>query len=138
MAVDPWLNSAYQDAQGIFWAGEVCDPVEDDQYGYEINGILVTDFVTPSWFGHKDAKPPMDLKTHAKSQFEVLTGGYAQKFDPQKGWQQVTGAKAMGFKRATAAEGSRRERRARTWKKWKRSDHRFKTGDDGVGSGPPR
>lgn len=138
MAVDPWLNSAYQDAQGIFWAGEVCDPVEDDQYGYEINGILVTDFVTPSWFGHKDAKPPMDLKTHANSQFEVLTGGYAQKYDPQKGWQQVTGAKAMGFKRAMAAEGSRRERRARTWKKWKRSDHRFKTGDDGVGSGPPR
>jgi len=24
MAVDPWLNSAYQDAQGNFWAGEVC------------------------------------------------------------------------------------------------------------------
>ena len=34
MAVDPWLNSAYQDDQGIFWAGEVCDPVEDDSYGY--------------------------------------------------------------------------------------------------------
>ena len=25
MAVDPWLNGAYQDAQGSFWAGEVCD-----------------------------------------------------------------------------------------------------------------
>jgi hypothetical protein len=45
MAVDPWLNSAYQDPHGHFWAGEVCDPVEDDQYGYEINGVLVTDFV---------------------------------------------------------------------------------------------
>ena len=38
MAVDPWLNSAYQDSQGIFWAGEICDPVEDDQYGYEVGG----------------------------------------------------------------------------------------------------
>jgi hypothetical protein len=31
MAVDPWLNSAYQDPQGVFWAGEICDPVEDDR-----------------------------------------------------------------------------------------------------------
>ena len=139
MAVDPWLNSAYQDVQGTFWAGEVCDPVEDDQYGYEINGILVTDFVTPSWFGHKNAKGPIDLKEHAQNQFEVLTGGYAQKFDPQKGWQQVTGAKALGLKRAHAATGSRRERRARQWKNWKRSAHRFpNTGDDGTGTGPPR
>jgi hypothetical protein len=23
MAVDPWLNSAYQDPQGVFWAGEI-------------------------------------------------------------------------------------------------------------------
>lgn len=30
MAVDPWLNSAYQDLNGVFWAGEVCDPVEAD------------------------------------------------------------------------------------------------------------
>ena len=36
MAVDPWLNSAFQDPQGVFWAGEVCYPVEDDQYGYRI------------------------------------------------------------------------------------------------------
>jgi hypothetical protein len=34
MAVDPWLNSAFQDSHGVFWAGEICDPVESDQYGY--------------------------------------------------------------------------------------------------------
>ena len=135
MAVDPWLNSAYQDDQGTFWAGEVCDPVEDDQYGYQINGILVTDFVTPSWFGHKNAKGPIDLKSHANSQFEVLTGGYAQKFDPQKGWQQVTGAKAKAWKRSHAAVGSRRERRTRTWKKWTISDRHF---ENGAGTGPPK
>jgi hypothetical protein len=53
MAVDPWLNSAYQDPQGKFWAGEICDPVEDDQYAYTIGGTAVTDFVTPSWFAHE-------------------------------------------------------------------------------------
>jgi hypothetical protein len=114
MAVDPWLNSAYQDRQGIFWAGEVCDPVEDDQYGYEINGILVTDFVTPNWFGHEHATEVIDLQHHAKTAFEVLTGGYAQKFDPTQGWQQVTGSKALKTQRGiNAAVGSRRERRAR-------------------------
>jgi hypothetical protein len=121
MAVDPWLNSAYQDSQGVFWAGEVCDPVEDDQYGYTIAGVLVTDFVTPNWFGHQHAQGAIDLKGHSKAPFEVLTGGYAQKFDPQQGWQQVTGSLARHSKRAHAPDGSRRERRTRHWTKWERS-----------------
>jgi len=127
MAVDPWLNSAYQDSQGTFWAGEICDPVEDDQYGYDISGILVSDFVTPNWFGHKNASGAIDLQRHAASAFEVLTGGYAQKFDPKKGWVQVTGAKAaLTLRGSRAASGSRRERRARGWKKWAPSRHIFK------------
>lgn len=125
MAVDPWLNSAYQDPQGVFWAGEVCDPVEDDQYGYEIGGVLVTDFVTPNWFAHQYAGAQIDFKGHANAAFQVLTGGYAQKFDPHSGWQQVTGAQAMRSRRATAAHGSRRERRARQWRHWQRSYVRF-------------
>jgi hypothetical protein len=116
MAVDPWLNSAYQDPQGIVWAGEVCDPVEDDQYGYEIGGVLVTDFVTPNWFGHQHAQSTIDLKGHAHASFEILTGGYAQKFDPQAGWQQVTGSMARRSNRvAHTPDGSRRERRVRQW-----------------------
>lgn len=127
MAVDPWLNSAYQDPGGTFWAGEVCDPVEDDQYGYDIGGVRVTDFVTPNWFGHKNSVGAIDLQQHARTAFEVLTGGYAQKFDPQKGWVQVTGARAARTMRGSqAAPGSRRERRARGWNKWALSTHTFK------------
>lgn len=126
MAVDPWLNSAYQDPQGVFWAGEVCDPVEDDRYGYTIGGILVTDFVTPNWFGHQYAHGPSDFQQKARLAFEVLSGGYAQKFDPQQGWQQVTGSLARLSKRAAqAAPGSRRERRFRQWKNWERSAHHW-------------
>jgi len=128
MAVDPWLNSAYQDQQGVFWAGEVCDPVEDDQYGYTIGGILVTDFVTPNWFGHQHAIGDIDFQRHARSAFEVLSGGYAQKFDPQHGWQQVTGSKAMHSVRgAHPSRGSRRERRVRQWKNWERSSRRWES-----------
>ncbi|HVH75019.1 MAG TPA: hypothetical protein VM755_08885 [Stellaceae bacterium] len=125
MAVDPWLNSAYQDPQGVFWAGEVCDPVEDDKYGYDIGGVLVTDFITPNWFAHAHAQGQIDFKAHAKAPFQVLSGGYAQKFDPNSGWQQVTGAEALKSRRATAAHGSRRERRARQWKGWQPSAVRF-------------
>ena len=122
MAVDPWLNSAYQDAKGVFWAGEVCDPVESDQYGYQINGILVTDFVTPNWFGHQHAQGAIDLKGHSHKAFEVLSGGYAQKFDPQQGWVQVTGSKAMQTQHgAHPAKGSRRERRTRKREDWQPS-----------------
>jgi hypothetical protein len=113
MAVDPWLNSAYQDPNGTFWAGEVCDPVEDDQYGYEINGVLVTDFVTPNWFAHQYSGPQIDFKNYANAPFAVLTNGYAQKFDPNSGWQQVTGSEARRRRRAFASDGSRRERRMR-------------------------
>ena len=113
MAVDPWLNSAYQDPHGTFWAGEVCDPVESDQYGYEIGGVLVTDFITPNWFAHEHAQGAIDLKNHARTAFQVLSGGYAQRFDPRRGWVQVTGRTAALTHQAQAARGSRRERRAR-------------------------
>jgi len=82
-------------------------PVEDDQYGYEINGVLVSDFVTPNWFGPQHAMGDIDYKRHARAAFRVLSGGYAQKFDPQQGWVQITGAKARGKKRTHAQRGSR-------------------------------
>ena len=117
MAVDPWLNSAYQDLQGVFWAGEIADPVEADSYGYMVAGVLVTDFVTPNWFGHQHATATIDFRGHAAAPFEVLSGGYAQKFDPSQGWVQVTGSRARKSKMAAhASQGSRRERRMRQWK----------------------
>lgn len=126
MAVDPWLNSAYQDSDGVFWAGEVCDPVQDDKYSYKIGAIDVTDFVTPNWFAHKYSGSNLDYKKHVQSSFEVLSGGYAQKFDPQRGWQQVTGRLAQRSTRAThGAEGCRRERRFRGWRNWSRSEARW-------------
>jgi len=125
MACDPMLNYGAQDASGVFWALENADPVESDEYGYKIGDVLVTDFVTPSWFGHQYAKAPFDFAGHTKSAFEVLSGGYAQKFDTTAGWVQVTGSKAKLFSKSMAAVGSRRERRTRQWKNWERSAAMF-------------
>jgi hypothetical protein len=121
MAVDPWLNSAYQDTHGVFWAGEVCDPVEADQYGYQIGGILVTDFVTPNWFAHPHAQPKIDFQGKAHAPFEILSEGYAQKFDPSHGWVQVNGQTVAKTRAVKAQRGSRRERRARQPMQWMRS-----------------
>lgn len=122
MAVDPWLNSASQDQHGVFWATEICDPVEDDQYGYKIGGVTVSDFVTPDWFAHRFSHKDVDLKGHALRAFEVLTGGYAQYFDTHRGWVQITGSKALHSARAQPPEGSRRERRARGSRLFRRSE----------------
>lgn len=89
MAVDPTINLSAQDAQGTFWAYESADPVEADQYGYDIDGVTVSNFVLPSWFGVKGSKAPFDFKNRCTDAFQVLPGGYAQKFDPQTGWLQV-------------------------------------------------
>jgi hypothetical protein len=124
MGVDPYINAAYQDAQGTFWAGEVCDPVEDDTYAYQIGSILVTDFVTPAWFAPKNAQGQLDFQNHVNSAFEVLSRGYAQKFDPQQGWVQVNGARTRRSKIALAPEGSRRERRTKGHRAWKLSKSR--------------
>lgn len=112
MAVDPWLNGAYQDPKGVFWAGEVCDPVESDQYGYKIGDVLVTDFITPNWYAHQHSHGLIDFKGHAHKAFVVLAGGYAQKFDKYYGWTQVNGADAkMPHQIRREPPGSRRQRR---------------------------
>jgi len=126
MAVDPWLNNAYQDPKGAFWAGEICDPVEDDAYGYRIGGTLVSDFVTPDWFSHDHATRHVDFRRRAATAFAVLPRGYAQRFEGRRGWIQVNGKTVRRSKRAIAAPGSRRERRTRLKRaSWVLSDPRW-------------
>ncbi len=133
MLVDPWLTASYQNARGTFWAAEVADPVEDDQYGYEIDGVLVTDFVTPSWFGYEHAGTTYDFKGHAKAAFEVLSAGYAQKYEHNRGWIQDNGTEAAKSKEKhviNAARGTRRDRRNRRTAtdekdRWQKSEVRF-------------
>lgn len=88
MLADPYLTRCVQDATGRIWALEVADAVENNEY--EIDGVKVSDFVTPHYF-----EPPRDLAgvrlDHlelVKSPFEVLPGGYMQYFDGH-GWHQV-------------------------------------------------
>ena len=48
MFVDPNCNLWANDGKGSAYSFEVCDPVEAPSYA--VNGVSVSNFVTPSWF----------------------------------------------------------------------------------------
>src|SRR2546429_328708 len=50
MLGDPDVNLQAADENGRIYAYETCDAVEADDIGYEIDGVLISDFVFPEWF----------------------------------------------------------------------------------------
>lgn len=124
MAADPEINLSVfvqnSNTAGRLYAYEVGDPCEADEFGYDINGVLVSDFITPAWF--KTGSPgPFDFKSHIQAPLQLLTGGYIGIFDVSKGggWQQLTAK--LGNQKARAPIGSRRERRRIPRDEWTRS-----------------
>jgi len=79
------------------YAYEDCDAVEDDSLGYQINGVLLSDFVLPTWFNDPSkavAGTKYDFMGKLSAPLQLLTGGYIgmQKIingQPQ-GWTQIT------------------------------------------------
>lgn len=116
MLGDPNVNLTVFDQGPIgarLYAYEVCDACEDDQFGYEIDGVLVSDFVYPSWFESFWAQgaTTFDFQKHINAPFQLLTNGYIGVNDLASGtgWSQI--AAAGGNPRAQPPQGSRRQRR---------------------------
>jgi len=62
---------------------EVCDPSEGDQFGYTVNGVLVSDFYTPRFFDPVEAPGVRYSYTGAITKpRQVLEGGYISWWDP--------------------------------------------------------
>jgi hypothetical protein len=82
--VDPWgMTNFFQDyTSGMrrLVAMECCDPVEADKYGYKINDILVSNFVTPYWYhpfddvAELDGNIKYDYKGLLNQSFKTLPG----------------------------------------------------------------
>lgn len=122
MLVDPEINLCAQVGERIY-AYEVCDPCEADANGYPIDGVLVSDFVTPTWF-QPTPQPggPFDFGEKISKPLGLLPGGYLQYLDltSTAGWQQVT-AQKKALSRLRPRVGSRRERRRVSRDSWQRS-----------------
>jgi hypothetical protein len=109
---------------GTLYAYEACDACEEDRYGYQIDGVLVSDFVTRAWFA-PGLPGPYDFKGHIAKPLQLLPGGYIGYFDVQKGsgWQQKTMQHDIEaiLKARRQPRGSRRERRSVPRDQWLKS-----------------
>jgi hypothetical protein len=89
---DPHCCRAAQVGAETFWALEVCDACEADEFAYPITlpgsgrQVMVSDFVTEAWFTGDPG--PYDYMGHIQQAGVLLSGGYIGEWTPQKGWTQ--------------------------------------------------
>ena len=88
-----------------------------DGLGYEIDGVLVSDFITPSWFepAHADR---VDFKRRISKPLQLASGGYISVLDAGGGWTQVA---EQGEPSTPIPCGSRRQRRNMGKAEWRKS-----------------
>lgn len=134
MLGDPDINLTVFDQQtastGVLYSYEVCDACEDDRFGYQIDGVWVSDFVFPAWFepSRKVDSTQFDFNKQLTAPVpQLLPGGYIGAFDVTSGtgWHQITAQKAVGRAAQRARHGSRRERRRTPRDEWRRSEPTF-------------
>jgi hypothetical protein len=98
MLVDPFGNrvvagdSPKPDQERVEFLVEVCDPSEAAEFGYSVNGILVSDFYTPRYFDPVSAPGVRYSFTgEITDPRQVLRGGYLSWHDPiSDHWWQLT------------------------------------------------
>jgi hypothetical protein len=104
MLVDPYGNrmqssvaieivgGKIEDGTGQFgYLVEACDPCEDNSYAYTINGIAVSDFITPHFYDPVVTAGTRYSFTGAiKGPRQILPGGYISWVNTEKDeWQQL-------------------------------------------------
>jgi hypothetical protein len=70
---------------------EVCDPCEDDSLAYEVNGIKLSDFITPHYYD-PNVNPAVQysFRGKIKAPHSVLDGGYVSFGNPiDNHWYQI-------------------------------------------------
>jgi hypothetical protein len=123
MLCDPSITVIQKTSRGNV-AIEVCDPCEDDQFGYQIDGVLVSDFVSPQFY--EDLVPyenytRFDYGGHIVAPMQILSGGYLSIQDASGNWTQVNGNHTP-LRHQRPPVGSRRERRIVGHHRWICSD----------------
>ena len=115
MLADPWINWCAQRTDGKIYVLEVWEAVASDKFGYEIDGVLVSDFTTPAWFSCRSSR-------RIAKPLELAAGGYISVLDAAGGWTQVA---ARDEPSAAIPLGSRIQRRNLGKAEWRRSQHRL-------------
>jgi hypothetical protein len=99
MFIDPNCNMWANDGQGSVYSLEVCDPVEAPTY--TVNGVSVSNFVTPAWFDPlAPAGAQFDKLGQLTAGFSILPGGYMT-YENKGKEQQQWGAAYPDWRKAT-------------------------------------
>jgi hypothetical protein len=118
---DPYIDLTVFDQSsataGTLYALEACDAVQADTY--ELDGVAVSDFVTPEWFGPPTPAPAaaLDQLGLVTAPLELRPGGYIGVFDVTagSGWTRRTAGAAVvhcsRWQRRTTARSLRRRSR---------------------------
>lgn len=106
---DPFCRRLSQLPDGRLVAVEVCDQVQADTY--EKLGVRVANFNTPQNFEppKNTAGVKFDFLGLCRAWFEVRSGGYAQVYQPGKGWTQL--GELKGYRARLAKLGLGRGKR---------------------------
>jgi len=126
MLGDPNINltvfAQNTNTPGTLYAYEVCDACEDDSLGYQVDGILLSDFVYPTWFEsfRTEGSTQFDKQNKMQKPFQLLAGGYIGIFNINSGsgWTQLTADKHPTNMLHRGAVGTRRERRSVPHELW--------------------
>ncbi len=98
MLADPMGNrtlsaQSIKPGQGIVeFLVEVCDPSEDEDFTYQINGVIVSDFYTPDFFLPRESgNVRYSFSGGIEKPRTILRGGYISWLDPATNhwWQQT-------------------------------------------------
>ena len=120
MLADPTANNVLQGADGRTYILEVADPCESDADGYDIDGVRVSDFVLPAYYGrpNPDGSVKYDFRGLLAAGLPTLRpGGYIMFEEPSGGpWQSTMARHEDGSfgRRAMRQHGRSRYRAART------------------------
>lgn len=123
---DPGINlmaSVQRSANEIiFYAHDICDPCQSEDYGYMIGNIRVSDFVLPTWFEsvHHASNVKFDHENKIRKPFGLLPDGYISVMDPSscQGWHDlVAEGDTLSYDRRPRP-GTRRERRRTPRDQW--------------------
>lgn len=115
MLVDPAINLCAVAPDGVIYAYETADAVEEEEF--MINGLAMSDFVYPAFFEgfRKPGSAQFDYLKRVRKPFQILKGGYMPVFKEGQ-WTQIFGS------------ASKAKRFAREDRRGHRSDYRSKPG----------
>lgn len=137
MLADPEINSVIEqdnpDGSMTMYFKEVCDPCEDDSFGYrkahfklpEGSLVLLSDFVLPSYWQANSEGTAFDFTGHITKPLSLISGGYYSTLQIPSSiqWQQINDRKAgEKLQREVPQPLSRRDRHATPTSERKKSE----------------